>query len=89
MSLSYFIQVLESNTTRELWFGAWKVSFKALEEVDAKVIEFHGYNGDFESWAQSSLKDQKLASKLKEIKASKETGKNWEKHYLILQKNVI
>ena len=55
---------------------AWglKGFIKALKEVDVKAIEFHVYNGDFESWAQSSLKDQKLASKLKEIKKSNEKG---------------
>jgi hypothetical protein len=40
----------------------------------ALAIAFHVCNGDFESWAQNSLRDQKLASKLKEIKGSKENG---------------
>jgi alpha-amylase len=47
---------------------------KALNEVNAKAIKFHTENGDFESWAQNSLRDQKLASQLKELKDSKEKG---------------
>jgi hypothetical protein len=55
---------------------AWSLKgfIKALKEVDVKAIEFHIYNGDFESWVQNSLRDQKLASKLKEIKGLKEKG---------------
>ena len=63
---------------------------KALEEVNAKAIEFHVYNGDFESWAQSSLKDQKLASKLQGTEGFKmKKEKTCGKKCLILQKNVM
>ena len=60
---------------------AWSLKgfIKALKEVDTKAIEFHIDNGDFESWAKNSLKDHKLASKFKEIKASKEKGENLRK----------
>jgi alpha-amylase len=47
---------------------------KALEEVNAKAIEFHVSNGDFESWAENSLKDQKLAADFKQLKHSDQTG---------------
>ena len=52
---------------------AWSLKgfLKAIKEVNAKAIEFHVGNGDFESWAQSSLKDQKLALHFKEIKEFK------------------
>jgi len=55
---------------------AWSLKgfLKAIREVNIKAIEFHADNGDFESWAQSSLKDQKLASQFKAIKGSKEKG---------------
>jgi alpha-amylase len=55
---------------------AWSLKgfLNAIKEVDVKAIEFHVSNGDFESWAQSSLKDQKLALHFKEIKSSKERG---------------
>ena len=55
---------------------AWSLKgfIKAIKEVNAKAIEFHVCNGDFESWAQSSLKDQKLALHFKEIKGSEERG---------------
>ena len=51
---------------------AWSLKgfIKALKEVNAKAIEFHVSNGDFESWAQNSLKDQKLAAELKQLKYS-------------------
>jgi alpha-amylase len=69
---------------------------KALKEVNSKAIEFHVCNGDFESWAQNSLRDQKLASKLKEIKGSKENGEKLretivnfaEKRYIALIKQM-
>lgn len=55
---------------------AWSLKgfIKALQNVDAKAIEFHVANGDFESWAQYSLKDQKLATKISQIKAEDEQG---------------
>ena len=60
---------------------AWSLKgfIKALKDVNVKAIEFHGDNGDFESWAQSSLKDKKLASKIKEFTALGEKGENLRK----------
>jgi alpha-amylase len=60
---------------------AWSLKgfIKAVNEVNVEAIEFHVGNGDFESWAKSSLKDKKLASELKELKASKETGEKLRK----------
>jgi hypothetical protein len=42
---------------------AWSLKgfIKALETVDLKAVEFHAGNGDFQKWAQFSLKDPKLA----------------------------
>jgi alpha-amylase len=67
---------------------AWSLKgfIKAIEEVKIKAIEFHAYNGDFESWAQSSLKDQKLASEFKEITDSKERGEKLRKTIVNLTK---
>jgi alpha-amylase len=55
---------------------AWSLKgfIKALNKVNAKAIKFHTENGDFESWAQNSLRDQKLASQLNGLKNSKEKG---------------
>jgi alpha-amylase len=68
---------------KEYYIGTKAWSLKgftdALKEVPVKAIEFHVYNGDFESWAQSSLKDKNLASKLKELKASGEKGEKLRK----------
>jgi hypothetical protein len=60
---------------------AWSLKgfIKALKSVNIKAIEFHVSNGDFESWAQSSLKDKKLASKIKELTASGERGEKLRK----------
>jgi len=60
---------------------------KALNEVNSEAIEFHVYNGDFETWAQNSLRDQKLASKLKEIKDSKENGEKLRETIVNFTKN--
>ncbi len=60
---------------------AWSLKgfIKALKEVNIKAIEFHVYNGDFESWFKSSLKDQKLAADFNEIKASEQRGEKLRK----------
>ena len=64
---------------------AWSLKgfIKALKEVDAKAIEFHIGNGDFESWAQSSLKDKKLASKIQRPSMlQRKKARNLEKQWL-------
>jgi hypothetical protein len=68
---------------------AWSLKgfIKAIEEVNLKAIEFHVCNGDFESWAKNSLKDQKLASKFKEIKDSEEKGEKLRKTIVNFAKN--
>jgi len=68
---------------------AWSLKgfIKALKEVNAKAIEFHVCNGDFESWAKNSLKDQKLAFKFKEIKDSEEKGEKLRKTIVNYAKN--
>jgi alpha-amylase len=47
---------------------------EALKKVDVKSVEFHVGNGDFESWASSCLRDEKLASELKKIKSLDKRG---------------
>jgi len=63
---------------------AWSLKgfIKALDQVNAKAIKFHTENGDFESWAQNSLRDQKLASEFKELRDSKEKGEKLRKTIL-------
>jgi alpha-amylase len=60
---------------------AWSLKgfIKALKDVNIKAIEFHAFNGDFESWVQSSLKDKKLASEIKKLTASGEKGEKLRK----------
>jgi alpha-amylase len=62
----------ECYTGRMSW--SLKGLMKTLETIDFKAIEFHVGNGDFESWAQSSLKDKRLASKIKTLKSSEVKG---------------
>jgi alpha-amylase len=60
---------------------AWSLKgfSKTLETIDTKAMEFHLANGDFESWAKCSLKDQKLASKFASIRSSKEKSEKLRK----------
>ncbi len=72
-----------TNVGKQYYTGtiAWSLKgfVKAIKEVNIKAVEFHVYNGDFESWLQSSLKDQKLASDFTEIKSSGEKGEKLRK----------
>ena len=69
---------------------AWSLKgfVKALREVNAKAIEFHVSNGDFESWARNSLKDQKLAQKFKELRIQRKKAKILEKHIRLCKKTL-
>jgi len=49
---------------------------EAIKKVDIASVEFHNSRGDFERWAKSSLRDQKLAARLKKIRG---IGLNGEK----------
>jgi alpha-amylase len=42
----------------------------ALQKADMRVLEFHNQKGDFEKWADFSLKDEKLAKKFETIRLS-------------------
>jgi alpha-amylase len=68
---------------------AWSLKglIKAIKEVAVTAVEFHVSNGDFESWAQSSLKDPKLALQFKGIKGSNEKGEKLRETILDFTKN--
>ena len=63
---------------KEFYTGvmAWSLKgfINALSKVSTKALDFHIANGDFESWVQSSLKDEKLALQIGEFKKSKLRG---------------
>jgi len=67
---------------------AWSLKgfIEALKDVNAKAIEFHIRNGDFESWLKYSLKDEKLASQFQELKDSEEKGEKLRKTLITLAK---
>jgi len=56
---------------------AWSLKglTKAIRKISTKSLEFHNSRRDFEKWAEKSLKDKKLAKRLKEIRLSKLKGK--------------
>lgn len=67
---------------------AWSLKgfVKALEEVDAKAVDFHVGNGDFENWARFSLKDAKLADNIKEEMDLAQKGEKLRKTLLAAAK---
>lgn len=69
-----FLFYTGSGESRFTGVKAWSLKgfIKALTAVDLSAVEFHAVNGDFETWAQHSLKDPKLAS---DIKAASSTQK--------------
>ncbi len=89
MSLSCSIRMLEKNFIQEHMAWSLKGFIKALKNVNIKAIEFHVYNGDFESWVQSSLKDQKLACNFKELKASEQRGEKLRKTIVDSRKKTL
>ncbi len=56
-----------------------KAFAKALTKASPTVLEFHNNRGDFESWAQQSLKDAVLAAQLKQIRIHQLQGKQLRK----------
>jgi alpha-amylase len=66
---------------KDIGIKAWSLKgfIKALQEVDLKTIEYHTYSGDFEKWALTSLKDKRLAKKLKKMRLSKPKGQELKK----------
>jgi alpha-amylase len=60
---------------------AWSLRgfIKALEKVDVAAVEFHLKNGDFQSWAEYSLKDPPLAAQIKALKTSDKKGEKLRK----------
>ncbi len=63
----------EENFTGTLTWSL-KGFVKALETAGGKALEFHSKRGDFESWAQFSLKDETLYMELKKVRALKLKG---------------
>lgn len=55
---------------------AWTLKGLAgsLRKVSRRSVEFHNARGDFEKWAEKSLRDQTLAKQLKTVRSSKLSG---------------
>ncbi|MEM3730734.1 MAG: DUF5752 family protein [Candidatus Bathyarchaeia archaeon] len=74
----FYTDVGEENFTG---ISAWSLKgfTKAVKKVPIKSLEFHNSRGDFERWAENSLRDEKLSEKLKELRLSKLGGENLKK----------
>jgi alpha-amylase len=72
-----------SGTGKENFTGtmAWSLKgfLKALQIVDNKALEYHNRRGDFESWAEHSLKDESLQEQFQAVKTLKLKGENLRK----------
>ncbi|MDH5374305.1 MAG: hypothetical protein OEW95_00640, partial [Candidatus Bathyarchaeota archaeon] len=60
---------------------AWSLKgfVKALQKGNIKSIEFHNNRGDFEKWAEKSLRDNEFAKQLKKIRLAKPKGEKLRK----------
>jgi alpha-amylase len=63
---------------------AWSLKgfAQTLQKVNTKSLEFHNSRGDFEKWAEKSLRDEILTEELKKIRVAKMKGE-------ILRKSLI
>jgi alpha-amylase len=59
---------------------------EAIRKVDIASVEFHNSRGDFERWANNSLRDQKLATRLKEIRKTELKGERLRRKILGIAK---
>ncbi len=60
---------------------AWTLKgfLKALEKASVKSVEFHNRRRDFEKWGKTSLRDQTLMERLKEVRLSRSKGEKLRK----------
>jgi len=72
----------ENFTGTSVW--SLKGFIKALQTVNIKAIEYHNRRGDFESWADLSLRDEILKEKLSPIKNLKLKGEPLRKRLIII-----
>ncbi len=69
----------------------WSLSglAQALAGIEKTVIEFHNRRGDFQTWAEFSLKDEKLAKKFEQVHESGLTGERLRKELSDIAKKRI
>ena len=63
----------EENFTGDMTWSL-KGFIKALKTIEVRALEFHNRRGDFESWAEHSLKDPLLKAQLKRVRATEVKG---------------
>jgi alpha-amylase len=56
---------------------AWSLKgiVRAIEKAGLKSVEFHFARGDFDAWAEKSLRDKKLSERLRTAKLAKHKGR--------------
>jgi alpha-amylase len=56
---------------------AWSLKgiARAIEKAGLKSVEFHFARGDFDAWAEKSLRDKKLSERLRTAKLAKHKGR--------------
>ena len=78
--------LFHTKTGKEYFTGAmaWSLKgfLKSLRTVNIKAIEYHDHRGDFENWAEHSLKDETLTKQLKAVKNQKLKGETLRKKLL-------
>jgi alpha-amylase len=60
---------------------AWSLKglIKTIREASLRSLEFHGNRGDFEKWAEESLRDKRLADQLEKTTLAKLKGEQLRK----------
>jgi alpha-amylase len=70
---------------------AWTLKgfLKAIQDVTSKSLEFHNLRKDFEKWSKSSLLDDELTLRFRNVRLSKAKGKNLRKSIVKIVKDRI
>jgi len=63
---------------------AWSLLgfLQAIQRIDIRLIEFHNQKGDFEKWATTSLRDEKMGKKLEQIRTSNVQGEELRRNLM-------
>ena len=84
----FYLGVSEDKTTG-ITSSSLRGFIEAIKKVDIASVEFHNSRGDFERWAKSSLRDQKLAIRLKKIRGTGLKGEKLRNKILGIAKSHI
>jgi alpha-amylase len=62
--------IFSTDLNKFLDIKAWSLKgfFEAIKKIPVESLKYHMQRGDFERWIRSSLRDEKLADQIKELK---------------------